>query len=131
MDTYDTMEESFRAKELLQGCEVVGLPLEVIQMMFRNKPCELLEAREGEGGGNTFVVRFNMTGLFCFLDKEDRCESCFLFTDDYSVMRCYIGFCNLLFPYDYHAQGWVTPGQFVYVYVNERFCGLCIDLVKG
>lgn len=129
-DLLDDMEDTFRAKELLLGCEVVGMPLEVIRTMFRHKPCHLLEAREGEGVGNTFVVRFNNTGLMCFLDKEDRCEGCFLFTDVYSVIRCYIGFCNLLFQYDYQAQGWITPERFVYLRVNERSCGLCIDPVK-
>lgn len=99
------------------GSVLFGLSQQEIKNKFPDNPKYFIEYYEKINFGNIIEIRFDeekMT-LTCTFNKEEKCNSAYLFFDEHSDVLDYMEYINNTLAYDYLGSRWILHNCFMTV----------------
>lgn len=97
------------------GSISVGLSQRDIRNKFPDNPICFIEYYEKIDLGNVVEVRFDeeKVTLTCAFNKEQKCNSAYLFFDEHSTVLDYMEYIKNTFAYDYLGCRWLLHNCFM------------------
>ena len=78
-----------------------------IPALFADKEMCIMNYMSKDIKDKAIEIRFDTVTFTCLFDKNDVCDSSFLFLDDLDDLPDYVEYCNKMYDYNLMLSGWM------------------------